>query len=562
MVVLAIFLFCTTMPTYIGLHPASSIVTFDYGYVTSMAFLHDVQPVIFIGLLLLLLFMISIYMVRSFLAFLDNIRTSPRGREKSGVSTSTSWGSKAFALRHYLIFFALNLINLAIVMSVNIAYVNTTSYNRSELLIVQISVGLFTAVWNGVFVPWSCDWLATFSSYRSSMRGHRYVMSIINYIIAPVVSTIIYSESCFYYVFNAAAPVSSILVLSVLGAGFYENSAGRVDPLCELSFPISINTASVSSFDYSYACGESLIVAYTPVLISSYLFSGLFKPLLQLALAFDNPISRFAHIIVTLTTNFPSSYAPQVRVRGRDVAVMLMVHSTVLFSFGLASPLMIIPIAFLMVTDCITCRLLIGKTLLENDAKADFEKRIDEAIRSEDQKIMNPIVQSDVALTTDASKTSNHAGPSLSIQADLLTMEHLDMGSSWEAIDACFHLMIVFVMLFWALLFFDMIADVYGTINGVIMMTRFAILPASCLIVVDNANLIPRMISSMQLDYVCDSCMATMIGLGAIRSKVSNNLEAVEGAAAAAYVDDIDRVPGLPSAAVRLSVDVTSTNEL
>jgi hypothetical protein len=41
--------------------------------------------------------------------------------------------------------------------------------------------------------------------------------------------------------------------------------------------PINIDSTSVSSFDYAYS-GQALIVAFTPVMILSYLLSGLLRP--------------------------------------------------------------------------------------------------------------------------------------------------------------------------------------------------------------------------------------------------------------------------------------------
>jgi Leucine-rich repeat (LRR) protein len=509
-----VFLVCIALPTYIGLHPVSSIVTYDYGYVISMAYLHDIQPVIFIGTLLLILFVIAIYVIRSFLAFLNSIHTSLQGRAAS-VSIP-SWQNNPYAWRQYLIFLALNMINFVVVMTVNIAYVNTlinsTSYSRVELLFIQTSVGFFKVVWNSYYVSWSCDWLASFSSHQGSMRS-RYLMSIMNYIVAPVISTIVYSKSCFYFVFNSAEEVSSSLslILFELGhCGFDE---------CLISFPISIDSTSFSSFDYSYACGQALIVAYTPVLISSYLFSGLFRPS-SIVLAFDNPISRFIHKIRNYRKIIPSPYRPKRRVKGRDIAVRLMVHSTVLFTFGLAAPILVIPIVFSVITDCSTYRLLVGKTLYEND--------IEVMEAGPNQKIsINPIVQpSGNGVSIDTSiqiSSSNHLNKyrnnKISIKADLLTMEHLDMASSYQAIDACFHLMIVFVMLFWALLFFDMIADVYGVINGIITMTCFAVLPALLLIAMDKSNLILRMMSQIGLSHVIDRYLANKLGLDMSRWK-------------------------------------------
>jgi hypothetical protein len=521
-------LFCIALPIYIGLHPISSIVTYDYGYVTSIAYLHDVQPVIFVGIFLLLLLMITIYAVGSFIEFINNFRSTYRpGGDKASTSilSPNNQQTKMYVWRNYLIFLVMNLLNLVVVVSVNIAYVNTlvnsTRYSRSELLVIQVSVGLFKVVWNGIYVSRSCNWLTTFSSYGVSMRS-LYVMSIFNYIIAPVISTVVYSESCFYFVFNSADEVSSSIVFNVEGLGSCVE--GDVTFSCSRSFPVGIYSTSSSSFDYSYACGESLIVAYIPVLISSYLFSGLFQPILQLILAFDNIISRFVYLITESNKKkIPSHFNPSVRVKGRDVAVRLMVHSTVLLSFGLAAPLLTIPIVFAIISDSFVCQTLVGKILFENDVEDEVDEQVKhEAAGSGDHKIMNPIITRDGVTPTNESightdvEAIKSRDCSFSIKAELLAMEYLDMTSSWRAIDECFHLMIIFVMLFWALLFFDMIADVYGTTNGIITMTCFAILPASCLIALDKSGVIPKMISRIGLEHVLDRCMANMMGSSVI----------------------------------------------
>jgi Leucine-rich repeat (LRR) protein len=511
---IGLVLVCIALPTYIGLHSVSSIVTYDYGYVISMANLHDIQPVIFIGTLLLFLFMLVIYAVKSFLAFLDNIFVSYRTR---AVSVSiTSANGNPLTWRQYLIFMALNLVNLVVVMTVNIAYVNTiinsTNYNRDDLLLIQVGVSMFKILWNSFYVPWSCDWLATFSSHRRSMQN-RFIMSIISFIIAPVISTIVYSESCFYFVFNSAEKVSSNVSLTLDDFGFCESGA------CLISFPISINSTSVSSFDYSYACGQALIVAYTPVLILSYLFSGLFRPAF-LILAFDNPISKIMFHISNYPTMIPSPYRPKLGVKGRDIIVRLMVHSTVLITFGLAAPILAIPIVFAVVMDCSTYRLLVGKTLYENDVEVMEDPN--------HQTAVNPIVKSDEAKINTSPDHTFDANKHRSIRADLLTMEHLDMASSWQAIDACFHLMITFVMQFWALLFFDMIADVYGVINGIITMTCFAILPAVFMIALNKSNLILRILSKVGLSIVFDRYLANMTGLDMSQWSASSSSPAAD----------------------------------
>jgi hypothetical protein len=169
----------------------------------------------------------------------------------------------------------------------------------------------------------------------------------------------------------------------------------------------------------------------------------------------------------------------------------------------------VFPIIVAIIIDCSIYRLLVGKTLYENDVEE----------KDQTQQITNPVLQSRIDVSPSQAVDT---GSNINMKADLLTMECLDMQSSWQAIDACFHLIIIFVMLFWALLFFDMIADVYGVINGIITMTCFAILPAASLIALDKSNLIPSMISRTRLAYFFDRYLSNQIGIDMSQYKLSN----------------------------------------
>jgi hypothetical protein len=146
---------------------------------------------------------------------------------------------------------------------------------------------------------------------------------------------------------------------------------------------------------------------------------------------------------------------------------------------------------------------------------------------NQDDKITNPVVQpldmrvDKSPIVGNVEEARQHGGTRnmVTIKASLLTSEHLDMSSSWLAIDACLHLMIVIVMQFWALLFFDMIADVYAVINGVITMTCLAVLPALSLIALDKSDVIPRMISKVGLSHVLDRFLVNSIRLDRSRWK-------------------------------------------
>jgi hypothetical protein len=124
-----------------------------------------------------------------------------------------------------------------------------------------------------------------------------------------------------------------------------------------------------------------------------------------------------------------------------------MVHHTVLFSVRFAAPLLIIPILFAIVMNCITSRSQVGKALYENNSFDEVKKHS----QDEDQRTINP-----TALSIDASIQSSR---SLAIN-QIRSPSDGASGHGFLAIDACFYLMIVFIMQFWTLLFFDMIAHI------------------------------------------------------------------------------------------------------
>jgi hypothetical protein len=490
------------LPVNLILHSCSNaIVSYDYAYITSMAYLHGMAPYLLLATVLIIVSLCIIVFCDAFMRFIDQLcfrhqwKYSPSSDStisslmKSSLwprfslattdATSTSQSqelSKTFPNAFLLI--SVNLINLIVVMVVNIAYVDAlvnTSYTQSDLLAIQVFVGLFKTVWNTTYVVWSCDWLTSFLSHHSSVNS-RYRMSIINYIIAPVISTIIYSKSCFYYVFQSADPIISSFSLTFFGLH------NCVVASCEVNETIPVDSESLLAFDYSYACGAALIVIYTPVIFSSSLFYGVFQPILRILLAYDNIISRCYYSFriwrqkckkaFLSSKKKTSSRDPlSMRVRGRDIVVRLMVHLTVLLTFGYASPILAFPIILAMLTDIIVTKIFIGKAIIDNDIVV---QKLQLAI------VKNPIVveiEKDGAYSATAAavdKNANAPQPRFEVKADLKTIEELDMKSAHKVIAICVFPMIVFVILFWAFLFFDMIADVEGVLAGGIAMLVFA----------------------------------------------------------------------------------------
>jgi hypothetical protein len=503
-----IFVLGTTV--YASLHSSYAIVSNDYGYVISCAYLHGPAPVFFDGILLSMLLSILLFLSK---CFYNPLSAASRRRNGSPVNLSEeethSWISHLFekrvftwtAYRNYAVFLVLNLINLVVVMAVNIAYVGSLRSSTSDTrkLMIQVSVGLFKVVWNTCFVSWSSDWISTFLSHRGSMQS-RYIMSLVNFILAPVISTVVYSESCFYYVFNDAVEVSSSYLLDVVFITTCSTGGGN----CIQTTSINIDSSTSTAFVYSYACGAALIVAYTPVMLTSSLIYGLFQQLLRILSVYDNFFSRivfqvsYSFMVAVSKEKVPydASGIGKARMKGRDAAIRFMTHLTIILTFGLASPILIVPLCFAITMDITVCRLLIGKMLNLNHNPHISHPSVKELTASVTN--MNPMNEkNDTDTATSTVQSSNlstvaaaRKDEAVVMNADVLILEHLDMRSSWLAMEHSLYLMIIITNLFWSLLFFDMIADGYGLISGVILTLCFATMPSLILISMGQSNAI------------------------------------------------------------------------
>jgi hypothetical protein len=83
-------------------------------------------------------------------------------------------------------------------------------------------------------------------------------------------------------------------------------------------------------------------------------------------------------------------------------------------------------------------------------------------------------VHADNVIADVMSSSSSHPHPSILV--NMLTLEHLDMKDAWKSVFVNGVAMVTTVSGFWAYLFFDMISDGYGWVNGLITSSLFGFL--------------------------------------------------------------------------------------
>jgi hypothetical protein len=359
------------LPVYIGLSYSSSIVSHSYGYIVSMALLHGLPPVLFLGLLIptmTLTLGLCQYIIREI--FFS--RTTNRSKS---LSTSPI-RSKSFIVQRYCCIFFLNVINIAVTVCVNAVYVSfvfNDSLNPSTLVAFQAVLSLFKLLWNSIFIPFASTWMATFTSQSSAMRL-RFFLSTTNFIFAPLIASITTNKSCFYYAFNKYSSITT--EISVTECITYitcngDDNGGACTSSCIENLIVSTSTTS-PTFTYSYACGSAIIEAYIPVLLYSFIVSGIVLPI-------------FRMLVMCNMTTVKSYLGPKyyafiedqlLRIKGRESIVRYALNVTIMLSFGIASCVLGVCLAVGIVIDWSVSRLTFGR----NFDLYSSEKRSDSSI--------------------------------------------------------------------------------------------------------------------------------------------------------------------------------------
>lgn len=140
------------IPMYIGMNQITSTVSYQYGYIVSVAFLHGLAPVIFCGGLILIIAVISTSttaIIEGRFRFYMGEAHSPSRIIKQEQDRK---GYILFVIKKYAVIYGLHLINLVMTVTVNSVYVNAilndSELTRASLVLLQVTVGAFKLLWN------------------------------------------------------------------------------------------------------------------------------------------------------------------------------------------------------------------------------------------------------------------------------------------------------------------------------------------------------------------------------------------------------------------------------
>jgi hypothetical protein len=397
----------------------------------------------------------------------ESARRATNGSNAKNVTSqlSSHWVSGYTTGGKHLFFreVCLHVMNSAVTIAANAGYVAlllNSSTSLALLSFVQIVLGMFKVGWKSIVVPSLVSNLLD-GLNRSDQIFHQVFIDVFNFIASPVIATLLTDSSCFLNVFQAMMPVTTEFQVN---ANFYEvcptvvgdnSSSTSVSAQCHSSFSMSsVKESVVPPWVYSYQCSSSIFVNYVPVLFYTFTLSGILIPMLQYLLMFardDTILFRWSSVskkyraaMITNRIHWPTftqsndeiaASRPSTRSRSGSGAPnipmifnvgslisTIILHLSVLMTFGMASPVLGLCVCLGLTMLAMEWRLVIGRYLLTcRLSQRELFKRIEEA-------------------------TSGIC----------------------SGLFGCLRILVMMVSVFWGVISFDMIGDIYGIKYGII----------------------------------------------------------------------------------------------
>jgi Leucine-rich repeat (LRR) protein len=409
----------------LGAKRTASTYAVQYWWTTTVGYAHDWPISLFLFVML----------AASATVFTVMITT----RLSKGLELIAEGPTRAFATTVTLQRICAHLINVVVVTAVNAVYVLIAvgSVSGASLIAVQAGLGLFKLVWSTIVIPW----LLFVAVKESSLQlSHYTFMILFVFLGAPFTSSFSESSSCFLYVLKKPSSLSFSFVIPTVEFSGTCNPAG-----CTL-LPQTIDQvfqgSILSPWIYSFQCSSAVVANYAPVLVLSYLMSGVVLPVSQLLIASNQSLGFLSVLpIIPFKITAAEKEAAQVLLKRISVSrlatkmtVKYILNFAVMLTFGLAVPLLAVTVVFDTLLNMATTLVLLQKY---------------------------------IAICEQSETATEY------VKQEFWNSFRMDSRQARR----CCYIVLGYVSLFWSLFAFDWIGDVYGTVAGGLAMMVPLIMP-------------------------------------------------------------------------------------
>jgi len=255
----------------------------------------------------------------------------------------------------------------AIAALLNVAYVLIiANCPRNLFFLVQLAFSVIKLLMNIIFVPMYANRIANLGTLNRLERVMlRSSMLIFNIIYAPILSIILSDGACFKDLLTGVQDIST---------HYQVQSCEVLDPItqqCTSSVTLDVVTSFLPPFIYNYQCRNAFLNAYVPVLIYTYISIAFLIPLASVFLA----RCKIENVPKVLLQSYGAIIWPneiftkdlfRFVIDAEEIMTTQNLHISVMLTFGLLSPPLLISVIVAMCTDFLLWRILIGRYLLIN----------------------------------------------------------------------------------------------------------------------------------------------------------------------------------------------------
>jgi Leucine-rich repeat (LRR) protein len=405
----------------------------QYTWVVSIAFLHGSCP---FTLLVIYLFILTACSKPYFSAGTTNtlkVWCSQQYQWWINLDSQFSCSISRRQMAPILSTVLLVIFNCVVILVVNVAYVFTVLVGLPsiELFLVQLGLSGFKIFWSNVVADQSLKTVSLSSLDRTLLRTF---MVLFTFLASPVLATFFTNDSCFRDVITGLPAVTTSFNVQRYECS-NECHVLECFDLCAMpSVANSIAYSTVTpSWIYSYQCSSALLVNYVPVLLLSTVLSGIVIPLGKF-IVIHFPQFWSAYFKYVDHSNKLLEKHPSKAFNGETYISRMYLNLGILMTFGLACPLLVFGIVIDSWSSILLLRFMIMKY---------------------------------VSVCTVAEKEAGDH------QIVIMKRAHLSIASGVPDIPMrpvfCLIMVFVTVVSFWSIFCFDMIADVYGDISGIVV---------------------------------------------------------------------------------------------
>jgi hypothetical protein len=278
------------------------------------------------------------------------------------------------------------LVDIVLVMSLNGAYVSATVqglYDQRVITLLSLLLSLFKLCLSKFFV-------ILLTSQQANTKLAAYIpmhlseklllsLSLFNNVVVPILVEVLISPNCFLFAITSPPAVSISYGLAACPVNEFcqfnktsyvttcELALDCVSGTSQLALATKLTTSFVPPFHYSYQCASSVVSTFAPV----YIYRSLLSILANVI------VVTFTIVEFPVTNNEPKQKTGNLEwdifhfielAKGAELLLGLCINFTILFTFGVLFPPLLISIIFAILMDIAEFQWLAGREIMDTVA--------------------------------------------------------------------------------------------------------------------------------------------------------------------------------------------------